>query len=148
MRSMNAYQNDRNLKPNWRQVAAFVGLTFAITYLLDLVLYLTVGYSSHPATTILLQLQMLLPAAVAIALQLLVFRNSPLYRLKTPARWFFYFYLAYTLIYVGCGVAVALVPNTIVATVASLATLGLSVAGVLIAILLRLVAGREGFRRV
>jgi len=145
---MNAYQNDRNLKPNWRQVAAFVGLTFAITYLLDLVLYLTVGYSSHPATTILLQLQMLLPAAVAIALQLLVFRNSPLYRLKTPARWFFYFYLAYTLIYVGCGVAVALVPNTIVATVASLATLGLSVAGVLIAILLRLVAGREGFRRV
>ena len=145
---MNAYQNDRALKPNWRQVAAFVGLTFAITYLLDLVLYLTIGYSNHPATAILLQLQMLLPAAVAIALQLLIFRNSPLYRLKGPARWFFYFYLLYTFIYIGLAVSVYLMPNAIWTSVASLATLGLGLAGVLIAILLRLVAGRESFRRV
>ncbi len=145
---MNAYQTDRDLTPNWKQVAAFVGLTFAITYLLDLVLYLTVGYSSHPATAILLQLQMLLPAAVAIVLQLLVFRNSPLYRLKGPARWFFYFYLLYTLIYIGLAASVYLMPNAIWTSVASLATLGLGLAGVLIAILLRLVAGRESFRRV
>ncbi|HSJ55201.1 MAG TPA: CPBP family intramembrane glutamic endopeptidase, partial [Anaerolineae bacterium] len=135
-------------KPNWRQVAGFVGLTFAITYLLDLVLYLTVGYTNHPATVMLLQLQMLLPAAVAIFLQLLVFRNSPLYRLKGPARFFFYFYLAYTLIYAGLAVSVILVPNAIWASVASLVTLGLSIAGLLIAILLRLVAGGGSFRRV
>lgn len=93
---MNELPNLSSRKPNWRQVAAFVGLTFALTYLLDLVLYLAVGYTGHPATAILLQLQMMLPAAVAIVLQLFVFRNSPLYHLKEPARWFFLFYLVYT----------------------------------------------------
>jgi len=145
---MNALQNHSTLKPNWRQVAAFVGLTFAVTYLLDLGLYLTVGYSNHPATTMLLQVQMLLPAAVAILLQLLVFRNSPLYHLRGPARWFFYFYLAYTLIYAGLAVSVMLVPGAVWSTVASLAALGLGLAGLLIAVLLRLIAGRESFRRV
>lgn len=145
---MNAPQNQRSPRPNWRQVTAFVALTFAVTYLLDLVLYLTVGYSNHPATTMLLQLQMLLPAAVAIVLQLLVFRNSPLYHLQGPARWFFYFYLAYTLIFAGLAVSVLVVPNTLWASVASVASLGLGLAGLLVAILLRLVAGRESFRRV
>jgi uncharacterized protein len=147
-REVEPLASPRGVGPNWRQVGAFVGLTFAITYLLDLGLYLTVGYSSHPATVMLLQLQMLLPAAVAIFLQLVLFRNSPLFRLKGPARWFFYFYLAYTLVYVALAVSVALMPGAVWATAASLVTLGLSVAGLLVAILLRLVAGGESFRRV
>jgi uncharacterized protein len=137
-----------NLKPNWGQVGAFVGLTFAITYLLDLVLYLTVGYSSHPAAVMLLQLQMLLPAAVAILLQMAFFRNSPLFRLRGPARWFFLFYLAYTVVFAGMAISVIWAPSSLWATVASLVALGLGLGGVLIAILLRLVAGGESFRRV
>ena len=68
--NVETWRNHSNpLKPNWGQVAVYVGVTLAVTYLLDLVLYLTVGYGSHPATVMLLQLQMLLPAAVAIVLQ-------------------------------------------------------------------------------
>ncbi len=145
---MDTLQTQSTLKPNWKQVALFVGLTFAITYLLDLGLYLTLGLANQPGTVMLLQLQMLLPAAVAISLQLLVFRNSPVYHHKGPARWFFIFYLAYTLIYAGLAVSVLVVANTIWSTVASLAALGLGLVGLLVAVLLRLVAGRESFRRV
>ena len=148
MKGLDALQNRGRLEPNWKQVAAFVGLTFAVTYLLDLGLYLTVGYAKHPATTMLLQVQMMLPAAVAILLQLLVFRNSPLYHLKEPARWFFTFYLAYTLICLGLAVSVILVPDTGWSTVARLAVLALGLVGLLVAVILRLVAGRESFRRV
>jgi hypothetical protein len=69
-------------KPNWRQVATFLALTFGLTYLLDLVLYLTAGYGETASAVYLVQFQMLIPAAVAIVLLMFVFRESPIYHLK------------------------------------------------------------------
>ena len=84
---------DREYTPmiDWRQVSLFLGVTFGLTFLLDLILYLTSGYGQNIGTGLLLQVQMLIPASVAIALQLLVFRNSRIYHLQERPRWFFYF---------------------------------------------------------
>jgi len=133
--------------PNWKQVGIFLGLTFGLTFLLDLVLYLTLGYSEQVGTAMLLQAQMLIPAAVAIALQLFAFRQSRIYHLQTQPRWFFYFYLAFAAIYVLLAVSVLLIPNQMWATVASLLSLLLSVGGLVFVVILRLVAGREAFQR-
>jgi membrane protease YdiL (CAAX protease family) len=136
-----------SLKPNWKQVGLFLCLTFGLTYLLDLTLHLTVGYSAHPAATMLLQVQMLIPAAVAIVLQLFFFRNSPNYHLKDTPRWFFYYYLAYTVIYALLAVSVVIVPGTAYATVASLFGLVLSIGGLAVVVLVRLGSGRDMLAR-
>lgn len=133
--------------PNWKQVGLFVGTTFAITYLLDLILYLTVGYSQHVATGLMLQLQMLLPAAVAIALQLFVFKDSPLYRLQERSAWFFYFFLAFTALYVVLSVVTLFISNVAVQSVISLVATGLSLLGLMVVVLLRLVVGKDEFQR-
>jgi membrane protease YdiL (CAAX protease family) len=132
---------------NWKQVLIFIGITFGLTYLLDLGLYLTVGYGSNLGTGMLLQVQMLIPATVAIALQLLLFKNGPIYRLRERPRWFFYFYLAYALFYAALAVSVVLVSNTLYQTIASTAAQLLNIGGLLFLVLLRLVSGREAFAR-
>ena len=83
-------------KVNWKRVGTFVGLTFGPSWLLDLILWLTVGYTS-PAAVTLLQLQMLLPAFSAILLGLFVFKDSPIYfrANQERPRWFFYFFLKF-----------------------------------------------------
>lgn len=134
-------------RPNWKQVGIFVGLTFLVTYLLDLILYLAFGGLDHPAAAQVLQLQMLIPAAVAIVLQLFVFQNSPIYRLQGQARWAFYLYLALTLFLVVLTAISLLLPNNLVLSIASLVTVLLSVGVLLLIILLRLVAGKEAFAR-
>ena len=57
------------LAPNWRHVGAFLGLTFGLTCLLDLAIYLRGGLRI-PGIVAALQLQMLLPAFSAIVLGL------------------------------------------------------------------------------
>ena len=91
---------------NWRQVGTFLALTFGLTWILDLVLWLTVGYGENPATGVLLQLQMLLPAFCAIVLGMFAFTDSPLYQVRTNKerpRWFFYYCLAYTVVFAFIG---------------------------------------------
>jgi membrane protease YdiL (CAAX protease family) len=131
--------------PNWRQVAAFVGVTFVLTYLLDLSLYLSGGYGANAATTLLLQVQMLIPACVAIVLQVFAFKDSPIYRLHGPARWFFYGYLVYAAIHLGIAVSALLVSSEIYQIVASAAIQLLLIVFLLLLLLLRLVAGKEAF---
>ena len=130
--------------PNWKQVALFLGLTFALTYLLDLVLF-ALGGLEHAAATQVLQLQMLIPAGVAIVLQLFVFRDSPIYRAQGAARWAFYLYLALALFFVLLTAVSLLAPNNIVLTVAGLATVAASIGALVLMILIRLVAGKEAF---
>jgi len=133
--------------PNWRQVAAFVGVTFILTYLLDLALYLAGGYGTNAATTLLLQVQMLIPACVAIVLQVFVFKDSPIYHERGPARWFFYGYLVYAAIHLGIAVSALVVANEMYQMIASgLIQLALIVF-LLLLVLLRLVAGKEAFRQ-
>jgi membrane protease YdiL (CAAX protease family) len=133
---------------NWKQVGLFLVLTFGLTWLLDWVLWLTVGYRQNVTTGVLLQLQMLLPAFCAIVLGMFVFRDSPLYHVRTHRerpRWFFYYFLVYTVMYAAVGVVMIISPNL---TMAGGVTQGLTILGLVVLIVVRAVSGREAFARV
>jgi membrane protease YdiL (CAAX protease family) len=132
---------------NWRQVLLFLVATFGLTYLLNLLLYLTQGYGQNAATGLLLQVQMLVPATVAIALQLFLFRESQIYHLKERPRWFFYFYLIYAAVYALLAVSVLLVPGRTYQTVASIVVQFMSFGGLIFLVILRLLSGQDAFRR-
>ncbi len=137
------------LAPNWRHVGAFLGLTFGLTCLLDLAIYLRGGLrmSGIVAT---LQLQMLLPAFSAIVLGLFFFRESPLYY-KRPAgrsRWFYYYYLLVSLIYALGALSIWISPSQRLITILSTVPLILAILGLVILIALRIASGREAMARV
>jgi hypothetical protein len=100
-----------HLAPNWRHVGAFLGLTFGLTWLVDLAIFMHGGLDT-PGITTVLQLQMLLPAFSAIVLGLFLFRQSPIYRGRPAGRgrWFYYYFLLLTLIYVLGALGVWLAP--------------------------------------
>jgi membrane protease YdiL (CAAX protease family) len=140
---------DTNLKPNWRHVGVFLGLTFGLTWLLNLAIYLRGGLSL-PGIVAILQLQMLLPAFSAIVLGLFFFPESPIYR-KRPAgrgRWFYYYFLLLTLIYVLGSLITWLSPAQ--GTIAVLAAIPLILAflGLFILVVLRFISGRDALTRV
>ncbi len=74
-----------------RRVAAFLGLTFAVSWGGNLLFWQTGAYQDRPSVLVLLTWQMWIPAASAIALQLFVFQGSPLRRPTLPgaALWFY-----------------------------------------------------------
>jgi membrane protease YdiL (CAAX protease family) len=131
-------------------VGAFLGLTFGLTWLLDLVVYLRGGLS-NPAALTVLQLQMLLPAFSAIVLGLFFFRESPIYRGRAAGRgrWFYYYFLALTGISVLAALGVWLAPEQpTIKLAASMIPLILSILGLLLLVVLRAMAGREAMARV
>ena len=134
-----------NKRLNWGQVALFVGMTFVLSWGLNLVLWLTIGYQGDATLGILLQLQMLLPAFSAIVLGQFVFRDSYIYRQKELGlpRIFLWFFLAYTLAFAVLGIWSLTTPSQIglVATITQLLTL----LGLLLVIVLRMVGGKEPF---
>jgi membrane protease YdiL (CAAX protease family) len=130
---------------NWRQVFTFLGLTFGLTFLLDLLLYLTAGYGQNPSTGLLLQVQMLIPAAVAIGLQYFLFRDSPIYHLQERPRWFFYFYLTYAVIYAAIAVSVTLFNSPAYGNIATAVTQIMTLAGLAFVLVLRLASGKKAF---
>jgi uncharacterized protein len=139
-----------NSRVNWRQVGLFLGLTFGLSWLLDLALWLTAGYGGNFSTGVMLQLQMLIPASVAIALGMFVFRNNPLYQVRVNRerpRLFFYYFLLYTLIYIGLAVASIFVTDLALITLISGVAQGLTVLGLIVLIVLRMVSGKEAFAR-
>lgn len=84
----------------WSHLAWFLGLTFGLSWIVDLVLYLNGGLN-NPATTMMLQFQMLLPAFSAIVLGAFFFKESPIY-FKTnrrTSRWFVYYFMVLTFLY-------------------------------------------------
>ncbi len=132
---------------NWKQVGTFLGLTFGLTFLLDLGLYLTAGYGPNAATSFLLQVQMLIPATAAIVLQLFVFKDSALYHLKTRARWFYYGYLGYVAIHLLLALSVTVITEELYQTLAGLFLQGILLLGLLAVVVLRLASGKETFRQ-
>jgi membrane protease YdiL (CAAX protease family) len=132
---------------NWGQVALFVGITFGLAWLLNLVLYLTEGYGQNAATGLLLQVQMLVPATVAIVLQLFRFRDSRIYHFQERPRWFFYFYLVYAAVYATLALAVLPISNKSYQTVAGAIVQLMSVAGLIFLVIMRLLSGKDAFRR-
>jgi membrane protease YdiL (CAAX protease family) len=135
--------------PNWRHVGAFLGLTFGLTWLLDLAIYLRGGLRI-PGIVAILQLQMLLPAFSAIALGLFFFPGSPIYhgRPAGRGRWFYYYFLLLTLIYALGTLVIWLSPAQ--STIAVLAAIPqiLAFLGLLVLVVLRSTAGREAMARV
>jgi CAAX protease family protein len=129
---------------NWPHVAWFLGLAFGLTWLADLVLYLNGGLTG-PVTALLLQFQMLLPAFSAMLLGAFFFRESPIYYRsnRTASRWFVYFYLALTFLYL-MGLIAALIQPEQTTTISSLLLIP-NLIGLILLVVLRWRGGREAF---
>ncbi len=132
---------------NWNQVGAFIGLTFGLTWILDLVLYLKGGLS-NPAIGIALQFQMLLPAFSAILLGMFFFKDSPIHirNNRSKSRWFTWYYLLFTLLYAVALTLILLRPEML--TTISAIMLAPSIIGLVLAVVLRLVGGKGTFASV
>lgn len=144
---MNTIKKSSNLSSsriNWRQVGWFLGLAFGLSWIVDLVLYLNGGLG-NPATTMMLQFQMLLPAFSAMVLGAFFFKESPIY-IKTnrrTSRWFVYFFMGLTILYLIGAVLVLIKPEH--TAIASSVLLIPSVLGLILMIVLRLVGGKDSF---
>lgn len=133
-----------SIKPNWPYIAEFLGLTFGLTWLLDLELYLTGGLT-NPAASLILQFQMLLPAFSAMLLGAFFFKESPIYHQtnRRASRWFVYYYLLLTVLYLLGVIAALILPEQAV-TLTSVLLIP-SVLGLILIIVLRLVGGKDSF---
>jgi len=134
-------------KVNWKQVGAFIGLTFGLTWILDLVLFLNGGLR-HPAATIVLQFQMLLPAFSAILLGMFFFKDS-LINVKnnhSKSRWFTWYFLLFTLLY-AAAVILAFIRPELAQTISSVMLLP-GLIGMVLVIVLRAVGGKDTFAGV
>lgn len=129
---------------NWFRVAWFLGLAFGLAWLVDLVIYLGGGLA-NPGTTLLLQFQMLMPAFSAMLLGTFFFKDSPIfYRSNRGAsRWFVYFYLLLTGLYL-IGAIASLIQPGLATTLASLLLLP-NVFGLVLLLVLRWRGGRNTF---
>ncbi len=134
---------------NWRQVGAFLGLTFGLTWLLNLAIYLRGGLEA-PGVLTVLQLQMLLPAFSAILLGMFFFPDSPIYYRKDAGRgrWFYYFFLVLTAVYTIGALAAWFAPGDSTILAVSAVTQILAILGVVFLVVLRFIAGREAMARV
>src|SRR5512146_2551893 len=130
-------------------VSWFLGLTFGLTWLLDLTIYLRGGRDA-PGVGNTGLLTGMVPAFVAILLGLFFFPSSPIYY-KRPAgrgRWFYYFFLLYTALHAAGAVCTWLDPSEGMIMIAALVTQLPLVVGLLLLIVLRFVAGREAMASV
>jgi membrane protease YdiL (CAAX protease family) len=129
---------------NWTHVAWFLGLAFGLTWLLNLVLYLDGGLTS-PSATLLLQLQMLLPAFSAMLLGAFFFKDSPIfYRTNHGiSRWFVYFYLLLTGLFLVSAIVCLFQPDMIT-TFASVLLIP-NLLGLVLLIILRVKGGKNTF---
>jgi membrane protease YdiL (CAAX protease family) len=129
---------------NWPHVWAYIGLSFGLAWLVDLVLYLNGGLK-HPFATLMLQFMMLMPAFSALLLGVFFFKESPVYYRtnRTASRWYIYYYFLMTLVFLA-GVIAALAQPSLIGTVSG--SLGLfSVVGLVLLLVLRWRGGPQSF---
>ena len=134
-------------KVNWKQVSTFVGLTFGLTWVLDLVLFLKGGLT-NPAAIIVLQLQMLLPAFSAMLLGMFFFKDSPI-NIKnnhSKSKWFTWYFLLFTLLY-AVAVIISFIRPELVQTISSVMLIP-GLVGMILVIVLRAVGGKDTFAGV
>jgi membrane protease YdiL (CAAX protease family) len=131
-------------KVNWKQVGAFIALTFGLTWLLDLALYFNGGLAS-PAALIVLQCQMLLPAFSAMLLGMFFWQDSPIHITtnKSASRWFTWYFLVFTFLYIA-AVIVSFIRHDLTQTLSSV-MLAPGVLGMILVIVLRAVGGKGTF---
>lgn len=132
---------------NWPHVWAFIGLSFGLAWLIDLVLFLNGGLRVQGAV-LLLQSQMLMPALAALLLGVFFFKESPIYfkTNRTASRWFIYYFFVMTLAYLAASVAGLIQPA--LATTLSGALLIFSVVGLVLLAVLRWRGGPQSFAGV
>ena len=133
-------------KINWKQVAAFVVMTFILTWSLDLVLYLKGGLT-NPAAVLVLQSQMLIPAFSAMILGLFFFRDSKIFfkANRTTSRWFFYYFLLFTFFYLFVTF-LGIYKPFFIPDINKIIYLP-SIAGLILLVILRIVGGKESFSK-
>jgi uncharacterized protein len=129
---------------NWSHVAWYLGVTFGLTWLVDLALYLTGGLA-NPSTKLLLQFQMLLPAFSAMLLGAFFFKDSPIHYRNNHglSRWFVYFYFLLCSLYLVGAVAGLIKPD--LGTVLASVLLIPSFLGLILLVFLRLKGGKNTF---
>ena len=129
---------------NWPHVAWYLGVTFGLTWLLDLALYLAGGLA-NPSARLLLQFQMLLPAFSAMLLGAFFFKDSLIYYHSNhgPSRWFVYFYFLLTGLYLAVAI-VGLIQPDLGTTLASLLFIP-NILGLILLVFLRLKGGKNTF---
>jgi len=129
---------------NWPHVWAFIGLSFGLAWLVDLVLYLNGGLT-HPSAVLMLQFQMLMPAFAALLLGMFFFKESPIYYKTnhTASRWFIYYYFLMTLVYLAAAVVGSIQPA--LSTTLSGSLLIFSVIGLVLLLVLRWRGGPQSF---
>jgi len=127
----------------------FLGLTFGLTWLIDLVIYLRGGLTS-PGWYNALWLSAMMPAFSAILLGLFFLPESPIYHKRSAGRgrWFYYFFLFYTAIIAIGVIIIWLVPSDQTIEVVGTVTQLVMVVGLPLLIVLRFAAGREAMARV
>ena len=143
--SFNPEQSTSKLsRVNWSQVGWFLGLTFGLTWLLDLALYLAGGLAK-PGNSLLLQLQMLLPAFCAMLLGAFFFKESPIFfrTNRGASRWFVYFYLLLTGLYLAGALASLFQPELGVTLTSAL--LIPNFLGLILLVVLRIKGGKQTF---
>jgi membrane protease YdiL (CAAX protease family) len=129
---------------NWPHVWAYIGLSFGLTWLIDLVIYLNGGLT-NPAAKLLMQFMMLMPAFAAIFLGMFFFRESPIYYRtnRTASRWFIYYYFFLTLAFLVVAILVLVQPARDLALSVYLGPL--SMIGLLLLLVLRWRGGPQAF---
>jgi membrane protease YdiL (CAAX protease family) len=129
---------------NWSKVGWYLFLAFGLTWLLDLVIFLTGGLA-NPATKLLLQFQMTLPAFSALLLNVFFFRDSQVYFRSNhgASRWFIYFYFFLTGVYLIGSIACLILPELGV-PLSSLLLL-VSIVGLILLVILRWRGGPNTF---
>jgi uncharacterized protein len=129
---------------NWPHVWAYIGLSFGLAWLVDLVLYLNGGLK-NPSAGLMLQLQMLMPAFAALLLGVFFFKESLVYHKTnhTASRWFIYYYFLMTFAYLVAAVVAMLQPKLAITLSGSL--LILSVVGLVLMLVLRWRGGPDAF---
>jgi len=132
---------------NWKQVGTFIALTFGLSWVLDLVLFLKGGLE-NPATMIALQFLMLLPAFSAILLGMFFLKDSPIHikNNHSKSRWFNWYFLFFTLAY-AIAVILELIQPELIQTISSVMLLP-SLVGIILAVVLRAVGGKDTFAAV
>jgi membrane protease YdiL (CAAX protease family) len=127
----------------------FLGLTFGLTYLIDLAIYLRGGLTG-PGWYIAISLTGMMPAFSAILLGLFFLPGSPIFH-KRPAgraRWFYYYFLLYTVIIAIGVISIWLVPSDETIEMVSIITQLTMLVGLPLLIVLRFTTSREAMARV
>jgi uncharacterized protein len=129
---------------NWPHVWAYIGLSFGLAWLIDLVLYMNGGLT-NPGAGLMLQFQMLMPAFAALLLGMFFFKESLVYHKtnRTASRWFIYYYFLMTFAYLVAAVVAMIQPALAMTLSGSL--LILSVVGLVLLLVLRWRGGPQSF---